>query len=88
MAINLLRLKRNLAPDRLKDVVRMRAVLTAAGYEAPDGDIEAAYAAWSKSIPGKPDWHPLSYLKADELLKALLTQLEPVRDESTKETAP
>lgn len=75
-------LKRKTTSEHAEDVAFLLKTLEAKGYTASSGDVEAAYTAWSKALPHKPAWHPLSFLKGkpDDLFKALMSQLEPQDD--------
>jgi len=73
MATRLKRLVRKVVSTHAKDVARLRALLNKNGYDADDLEIEAAYIAWSRSLPRPSEWHSLSYMTNEAtLLKVLL----------------
>jgi hypothetical protein len=78
-------LKRKTNPERAADIAKLKAFLASKGYDADDSTIEAAYSAWSASLPHKPAWHPIGYMRDEKkLLEALLSQLETVDSPTEK----
>lgn len=71
-----LTLKNPYAADCPDDVVRMRAILNAKGYDASPALIAAAYGRWSDENYGA-SWHRPSRADDAMLFNLLMTQLEP-----------
>ena len=58
------------APRYPEDVARLRAILNARGFDASDGDIATAYAAWSEDYYAA-GWMSFFGCNDEDLFKAI-----------------